>query len=371
MRPARANSKTRLKRETLLNTPGVAFAFEPCGEEAGDENTDVIDLTGEEPITLVPLTALTRIEAPLLTGEVDHVSEDITENLEHIVSAADLLAWCAKVIDESPSARALCAEAAQGGWSIGLVSLPQGGFYLDLEQRLLLLDHFALTPSLLARLVYFRNLLLTTMIRALRDIWHEARAEGALMNYRPVNILMLERLRAADGDTVTLHAAWELRGAGHAAVWRHLLGSAEGDMAQLFTRYLERDPGALFDGAALACTFRQWFADDARVNDCDHQTLETLDDILAVASCRNPFGERALEPALVEAMTQLPNGLSYLAGLGRVVLADPVFAGLIDSVNQAHLTHLVYDTQITMVNNVPFRDENLARKIFPQPLSTS
>ena len=261
------------------------------------------------------------------------------------------------------------AKRADAGWAVGLMTLPEGGYFLDLDQHLLLLDPFALNPPLLGRSIYFRNLLLTTMIRALRDIWHEARPQGALTDYRPADILTLERLRAADGDTVTIHAAWELRGAGHAEVWRHVLGSPEGDMAQFFTRYLERDPGALFDGSGLACTFRRWFADEIRVAECEQLALETLDDLLAIAACRDPFGASTISPGMVETMTQLPDGISYMAGLGRVVLADPVFAGLNDPVNAAHLAHLVYDLEVTIINNVPFRDENLARKIFGQPLS--
>jgi hypothetical protein len=51
--------------------------------------------------------------------------------------------------------------------------------------------------------------------------------------------------------------------------------------------------------------------------------------------------------------------------MGETIRRDPFFAGLNDPINQTHLFHLIYDTEVTMVNNVPFRDARLARKIFP------
>jgi len=47
-------------------------------------------------------------------------------------------------------------------------------------------------------------------------------------------------------------------------------------------------------------------------------------------------------------------------------LEDPYYAGMNDPINQAHLHQMIYDLQVTMVNNVPFSDYDLARKIFPE-----
>jgi hypothetical protein len=368
MKPGRLARKTHLKRHASLPAAVEAAVIDMAHEgeavmlaaPASLPAIPVIDLTADAPVVLRPLAEFIADTA----GPAD--IDVLSAQTDRFQTEDDIFSWCAAVLAESPAAGRLLAGAAAHGWSIGLAELGSGGFYLDSGQRHVLLDRFSMHPLMLGRSVYFRNALLTTLIRALRDIWHEENDPAFESDYRPEHVLMLERIRAADCDTVTIQAGWELRGAGFTDVWRHILGSEEGDMALVFTRYLERDPGAMFDGAALACTFRQWYADHARVNACDHETLEALDDILLGGDAHNPFGARDLIAATVEALAVLPDGLNYLAGLGRTILADPVFAGLHDAVNQAHLFHLMYDMEVTMVNNVPFRDSKLARRIFPQ-----
>lgn len=344
MRADNLTRKTHFKKHTALP---VASSVE------------VYDMTTEEDAGW-GLRAMDDI-APPSGGD----SWDIVRMPQHFMRQDDLFTWCAALIAESPTAGRLWARAAEDGWSVGTADLSGGGFYLNIAERQLLLDHFGMKPSALGRSPYFRNAFLTTLVRALRDIWHE-KAFGAFEDtYGPEDVLMLERLRAADCDTVTLLAGWELRGAGYAEVWRHLLGTAEGDMAQVFTRFLERDPSALFDGSALAYAFRQWYADEARINGCDHETLESLDDILMASSAHNPFGKAELTAAIAESLSVLPDGTCYLAGLGMNILADPFFAGLNDPINQTHMFHLMYDLEVTVVNHVPFRDPYLARRIFP------
>ncbi|HTK83873.1 MAG TPA: DUF6782 family putative metallopeptidase [Patescibacteria group bacterium] len=366
MKAGRLSRKTHLKRHAALPTEGGARFFDLTNEQDDEDTTLVertadkhapklIDLTADEPPTLRPLAGLH------ITGDVN-----ITTSLPgRFQTEEDLFDWCASILAESPTAGRLLEEAAANDWIVGTADLHSGGFYLDTVQKHILLDHFSMRPAMLGRSVYFRNAFITTLIRALRDVWHEQRGTSVASHYKPEDVLMLERIRAADCDTVTIQVGWELRGAGFTDIWRHILGSEEGDMALTFTRYLERDPGAQFDGAALACTFRQWYSDQARVDACDHQALENLDAILMAAEMRNPFGTDQLPATEVEALSSLPDGSFYLAGLGRTVLADPVFAGLSDPVNQTHLFHLIYDMEVTMVNNVPFRDARLARKIFP------
>lgn len=281
-------------------------------------------------------------------------------------SEEDILSWCLAILRESPVGKRLLEDAADDGWAIGLADLHNGGFYLDIPEKRFLVDHFSLAPSALGRSLYFRNALVITVIRALRDIWHEKRIDTPCEeNYAPEDILMLERVRAADGDAVTVLACWELRGAGFTDIWRHLLGSEEGDMAMVFTRVLERDPSALYNGTALSYAFRQWYADQNRVDGCDHETLESLDDLLMVTEEANPFGCRELRAIELERLSCLPDGTGYLQGMGPTILNDPFFAGLHDPINQTHLFHLIHDLEATTVHNVPFRDSELAHLIFP------
>ena len=295
------------------------------------------------------------------------ISKEALEALPHAFQdERDVLAWCVMLLSESPQANALIKDAAKKGWTVGLCDLNSDGFYLDVVKKQIWLDYFMLTPSALGRSLYFRSALVTTFIRALRDVWHEHRVGAFEERYSPEDVLMLERVRSADCDTATVFVAWELRGAGFGETWRHLLGSEEGDMAIIFTRFLERDPGALFSGTALAYAFRQWYANESRVDGCDHDTLESLDDILLAAGCQNPFGKSSLTAKDVETLSTLPDGTVYLSGMGDTVLCDPFFSGMHDEINQTHLFHLMYDLEVTMVANVPFRDRGLARKIFPE-----
>lgn len=286
-------------------------------------------------------------------------------------SDEDLLRWAAAMISHSPTASSLWHHAAKHDWALRLTCLHDTGYALDDVEGVITLDHFGLTPNALGRSAYFRNAFLSILVRALRDVWHEEKFGHFEEEFAPEHVLMLERVRAADCDSVTIYSAWELRGAGFGDVWRHLLGSEEGDMAMMFSRFLERDPKSLFDGSALAYTFRQWYADVSRVDGCDHETLENLDMLMEESDVRNPFGVLAADISLIEEMSRLPSGKTYLTGQGGNILHEPYFAGLGDPINQSHFFHLVYDMEVKMVNNVPFRDMTLARKIFPEAEATS
>lgn len=278
-----------------------------------------------------------------------------------------LLSWCAAMMTYSPTGLRLLDRAGKAGWRISMAELHHNGFHMDVPEKAIIIDHCGLDEAALGRSLYFRNAFLMTFVRALREIGHELCWGSFEENYQPEHILMLERVRAADCETVAVQVAWELRGAGFGDIWRHLLGSEDGDMAMIFARFLERDPGAHFNGSALAYAFRQWYADHDRVAACDHETLESLDDFMMEAgeALRNPFGKIELNPLNIESMGVLPDGICYLAGLGRTVMSDPFFCGMNDPVNQTHLFHLMYDLEVTLVNNVPFRDASLARRIFP------
>jgi hypothetical protein len=353
MRSDRLTRKSHLRRLILPNSEPT---FIDLTFQADPSLHDTASLIDETVWTLDELLDEARCYAP----------ETVQEHPYHFECGDDALLWCARMIDQSPTARRLMEIAAEKNWVAGFGDLKNEGFCLDSEHKHIILDHFSLSAEALGRSAYFRHVLLTTFIRALRDIWHEDCFESLHTTYAPEHVLMLERVRIADCDTVTILCGWELRGAGFTEVWRHLLGSEEGDMAIIFTRFLERDPGALFSGAALAYAFRQWYADVSRIDGVDHDTLEQLDDLLEASEQPSPFGQRRLDAAAIEDMATLPDGTRYLNSLGHGILSDPFFAGLNDPINQTHLFHLMYDMEVVMVNNVPFRDSKLARKIFPQ-----
>ncbi len=332
----------RLTRKTHMSLPRDLTAA------AGDDDG------------LCALVPLSQIEPPRFPD-----AESVSTLPLAFVQGQDILSWMAALAADSPTASRLWIEAERAGWKLGLASLPQAAYHLDARARCLVLDDFSLNAAALGRSPYFRNALMLTLVRALRDIWHESRSGPFEPVYHPETVLLLERVRAADCDTVAILCGWELRGAGYGEFWRHLIGAEEGDMALLFARHLERDPAAYFDGTALAHTFRQWFGDPARVDGCDHITLETMDELQAQSDHHQVFGAQRGALRAIERLACLPDGRSYLSGLGAAVQNDPLFAGMNDPVNQTHLLHLIHDLEAVVVNQVPFRDPSLALRIFP------
>lgn len=347
-----------MRTERLYTKNFKAGSDDICSSVASD--IAVYDLTKTPAENAIPATMLAD-----LSLTTDELEDDYLAGKAQFSYQEDILRWCSYMVQQSPLARSLWEDAAAKGWSMSLTDLKGRNFHIDIPQKSFYLDHFCLTPSSLGQSVYFRNAVLCALIRVLRDIWHEERWGAFDERYNPENTLMMERVRAADCDTSVVMACWEWRGAGFADVWRHLIGADEGDMAMVFSQYLEHSPASQFSGAALTQTFRQWFEDHERVNGCDHVTLETLDDRLLDTGEHNPFGANLLTADAIEAIAELPDGTRYLKGFGNAILDDPYFSGLHDTINQTHLLHLMYDLEVVMVNNVPFRDAKLAEQIFP------
>lgn len=276
-----------------------------------------------------------------------------------------LLSWACGVLDASPTARKMLSEAAEQGWSLALEHLGGHDFHIDVPQKLIVLDDNGLLLSALGRSEYFRNGLLVSLTRALRDVWQEKRHGAFDETYGPEAVLYLERVRTADLDVLAVLVGWELRSEGFGTLWRHLIGSEEGDLAMRFSGHLERDPSSAYNGKALQAAFVQWFREQSRVDACDHETLNGLDVVLM--NCPGPevFGNKKLTPVGIEVLSCLPDRTAYLQGFGDEILRSPAFSGLGDIVNQAHLMQILHDMKAVRVQGIPFRSESLAAKIFP------
>ena len=281
----------------------------------------------------------------------------------HVFEAdQDVLSWATAILSESPLAMAHMSEAQDAGWKICLNDLGTSGFHLDAHDKVIELDHYGLDAAALGRSAFFRNSLICVLAKAFRDIWHEERWGAFETDFKPESVMMLERARAADADSVSVLVGWELRGAGYSDIWRHILGSEESDMAQVLTNILERYPTALYNGMALAHVFRQWYADGSRVDALDHSSLEHMD--FSLRDDDTKFGDNNATSKHFEVLSTLPDGTVYLKELGDTVSRDPFFSGLNDAINQAHLFQIAYDAKVTYVDGIPFRDEALARKFF-------
>lgn len=297
----------------------------------------------------------------LLSGS----SSSLNDDQAAFCSYGEVLSRCFTIINESPTARPMVQEALAAKWQIALFDLNGGDYWIDVEEKLILLDSNALTPTALGRSVYFKNMVIVTLIKALRDIWQEKRHGGFDEDYKVEHVMTMERVRAADCDVLSVIVAWELRSGAYPDLWRHLIGSENGDMAMAFSAHLERSAAGHFNGQAAATAFRQWFRCETRVNTCDHNTLEYLDDVLKETREHNPFGKKKPTAMNIEVLSCLPDRTAYLQGFGAEILSDPLYCGMEDPINQSHLFHILYDLEATIVESVPFRDADLARKIFP------
>ena len=272
----------------------------------------------------------------------------------------DVLSWASAMMTESAMGFALLKEAQNAGWAVSLQHLDTGGFHLDIANKVVELDNFNMDAPSLGRSAFYRNTLLCVMAKALRDIWQEERWGAFENNYKPDAVLLLERARTADADSISVLVAWELRNAGYDDVWRHVLAADDGDMARVLMNVLERYPTAPYNGMALAHIFRQWYADEARVDALDHMTLQQMDYVLEENNIS--FGDKNALAEEFELLSILPDGCTYLKELGDTIIKDPFFNSLNDSVNQSHLFQIVYDTKVTYAHGIPFRDAKLARK---------
>ncbi len=358
MKPDVPQRQTKLRLRILSAAP----------KTQGDEDSDLdIELNSYENPDIEYLTDYWPLAD--LYGMVPEFDDQGRACEPALDTQQEILSWALCVLAASPSGRAMIKEAMNEGWCVGLADLQGNDFHLDVPGSLMLLDDNGLLPGALGRSAYFRHMILVALIRALRDVWQEKRHGGFDEDYGPESILMLERVRAADCDVMGILAAWELRSEGYGDLWRHIIGSDQGDMAMVFSTHLERDPSSQFTGNALASAFKQWYQSPARVNACDHETLEYLDEVVQVTresgSLDNPFGDRVLKPLAVEILSCLPDKTAYLRGRGGDVLSDPLYSGMCDEINQSHLLQIMHDLNVVFVQGVGFSNRSLASKIFP------
>lgn len=294
------------------------------------------------------------------TWPIDDLAHDIfSQNFD---TEYDVLAHALQTMQLSAVTKSFINDAANANWEIGLSDLGDSAFHIDVPLKKIIINNHGLSPSAIMRAPHYRYQLLMTLVRSLRDVWHEKRHGGFDDKFNAESILMLERVRAADCDSMIVLAAWQMRAEGQGDLWRHVLASDEGDLAIAFGCVLEKENGQFAVHKALEASFNQWYNVQERVMLCDHASLEYLDEVL-----RNNMvpGTKRAEASEIELISCLPDRTAYLQGCGSNILRAPLYAGLHDVVNQSHFMQIVHDMSVTYTQGVPFRDASLAAKIFP------
>jgi hypothetical protein len=325
-----------------------------------------VELTGGIPLKSLRMAAVDDGQnSPVYdTWQDTWPIEDLVHDIfsQNFDTEYDVLAHALQTLLVSDAAKSFINDAAGGGWEIGLSDLGDNAFHIDVPLKKIIINNNGLSPIAIMRTPHFRHLLSTTLVRALRDVWHEKRNGGFDEKFNVESILMLERVRAADCDAMIVLAAWQLRAAGQGDMWRHVLASDEGDLAVAFGCVLEKDKGDYAIHKALEAAFNQWYGVQDRVMLCDHASLEYVDEVL-----RNKMapGNTLASAFDIEVLSCLPDRTAYLQGCGANILRAPLYAGLHDVVNQSHFMQIVHDMSVTYTQGVPFRDASLAAKIFP------
>ncbi len=323
---------------------------------------------GLDTLTILPSITEYDLEADSKGALLSELRSDLDDQLAPygFETSLDLLHWLASSVQQSPLARALFMQASDTAWKIRLERVEDGAYSLDADEKIICLDQGILSANAIGRAGHLRSTILGAFIKALREAVQDGALPKAESTFRPEDVLMAERVRAADADLVLVQSAWELRAAGQSELWRHVLSGEDGDLALVFACAIEKNPASQYNGQALSHSFTQWFEDNLRVDGAEHRALEILDTYLSQTDNAEDLGTQRLSAEQVEQISTLPGQICYLEGRGAEILNGPAFSGLSDPINQAHLFQIVYDSKVTRKGGVPFRDQSLARKLFPE-----
>lgn len=343
------------------------YDLEGCYDLTSTEISYPSDLAIHSEKTVIDCTVLPSISLEEVVQDIaDYELSDVDDLKKNFEDYNDVAYWAAALINQSPTGALLLKNAVFYDWAVAFEDIEETGWALNTDQYIASLNKAQIHLESLSRSPFFMNTIVCDLIRALRDIWLEEKNEIDYADHHPETLLKIERLRAADIESLTLQVAWELRSAGYTTLWRHILGSNTGDMAMLFSRYLEKDPASLFDGSALLIAFKQWYMDEDRVNTVDRVALEMCDDILLASNeQKNVFALQPVDQELLADYFSLPEGRVYIAAALQEIMKSPHYASMHDSINETHLYHILRDMEVCYVGDVPFRDQSLADKIFP------
>lgn len=251
-------------------------------------------------------------------------------------------------------------------WQIVFDDVPAHGYEIDEPEKKLILANYGLETEQALGSPYFGPQILLALAEGLRMARHIEWLEGSIERYHPESILRLGRICVADTATQLLSFAWKAREAGYNLLWKTLLCSHHSDLAATFQTMMERaslvngDENPVFN-TVLSQVFKQWFACEARLTECDHDTLDLIDSLLIDQKIP---GDHYLESHAVTCLTlKAGGGSSYIdAAMTGDIIRNPYYISVSDPINQAHLMQIIHDMYTTRIGGVAFRDADLASR---------
>ncbi len=188
---------------------------------------------------------------------------------------------------------------------------------------------------------------LCAMISGMRMAWHHHFGNPLKYQLKPKSFVKYYRFIAADIEAVTTAVFWELRHRHHPQIWRQYLSSANGDIAEIYAENVSQSPENQYNGEAIYLAFQQFFKDQERVTETDHEALEYLDMILLDFEKAADMNKQSLLTNDLEKIGRLPNGSYYLKARD---LQNPIYSDMNDVINQAHLQHIMGDIRAQKSN---------------------
>ena len=251
-------------------------------------------------------------------------------------------------------------------WTIAFDDLNDIPFDLNADEKIVTLHNFGLkTPNLLAS-PYFKPQVMLALIDALRMVRHVEWLDGTLHRYHPETILLIGRICVADTQSQKIATAWDVKMSGDDTLWKHVLCGDVSDMTIAFVNGLENFlAGGMDENMAMkksmAIAFNKWFSCPVRTKDCDHDTLNLIDDLIADNVI---LGVKKLEKNAVTCLTLMAGKTDgYIdRHLQNDILKNPYYTSMNDEINQAHLMQTIKDMNTTTVAGLVFQDKALAQR---------
>jgi len=272
----------------------------------------------------------------------------------------DILHWAMARVCETSIARSLAHDARFENWGIAVdtdIARP----VLDRKNKCLIVPRHAESPLHLSRNPESQMHFLFDFVKGLRRIWQDAQIDFEMEDLAAEDYLKARRMAEADADLMALLCAYQMRANGQHDLWRSVLSADMHGMAITLSECLDYDSSEDGLWETLGFVFQDWFLDDVRLARIDHESLAALD--MRDEDCA---GGEQLEFGDVLKMSMLPEGFSYLEYAASDILSDAFYTRMTSEVNAAHLKQIVQETNIALIEEIGFRDMDLARKFFPQ-----
>jgi len=253
-----------------------------------------------------------------------------------------------------------------GEWSIEHDDLNGLSYDLDIPNKKIIFHNYGLRHNQLMASSYFAPQYLLSVAEALRMVRHVEWLDGCISRYHPEAIIQIGRICVADAHIHKIITAWNFKLDDNESLWKHLLCSDLSDMALAFEQSFEHLLSSGMDDdmamkKSMAIAFNRWFADENRTRDCDHDTLNLIDQMIDECTI---FGGRKLEGHAIPCLTLMAGtDTSYIDQiLCNDVLRNPYYRTVNDPINEAYLMQIINDMNKINVAGITFSDPDLAAR---------